>query len=118
MKKSKLMLIASSAAFAASVYLLAAAVLYQPNQGIAAPANISSSDMSSCLLVSSEEAFTPKVIKIHDGKITVFEQGGGEPILILDKVTDELPDETVNQLQSGINVHTHDEYLSYLEDFS
>lgn len=118
MKKSKLMLIASSAAFAASVYLLAAAVLYQPKQSIAAPANVSSSDIGSSLPVSSDEAFTPKVIKIHDGKITVFEQGRSEPILILDKVINELPDETVKQLQSGINVHTYDEYLSYLEDFS
>ena len=118
MKKSKLMLILSSAAFAVSVYLLASAMLYQPDQGIAAPAAVSSSDVSSLAPSSAEELFVTKVIKIRDGQIAVFEQGGNEPILVLDKSIAELPDETVKQLQARIVVYTQDEYISYLEDFS
>lgn len=118
MKKANRMLILSSAAFAVSIYLLAAAVAYQPNKGMAAPTTVSSSDISSAAPSSSEEDFAPKVIKIHSGQITVFEENGSEPITVLDKCLDELPDETVQQLRSGIIVQTQDEYLSYLEDFS
>lgn len=118
MKKSKLMLILSTAAFVSSVYMLASAVLYQPNQGIAAPAAVSSSEISASQPISSEEDFVTKIIKIRNGQIAVFEQGGDEPILVLDKSIAELPDETIKQLHTGIIVCTQDEYISYLEDFS
>ncbi len=117
MKKSNIMLMSSIVAFAVSVYMLAAAVWYQPNQGIAAPTTVSSTDVSSDSLESSDD-FTPKIIKIHNGQIAVFEQGAPEPVATLNTIIDELPDETVKQLQLGITANTQDEYQSYLEDFS
>lgn len=116
-KKATFTLALSAAAFAASVYALAAAAAYQPEQNTATPATVSSSQSES-LSQSSEESFSPKIIKEYNGNVAVFEENQTTPIKILDTLTDTLPPETAEQLKEGITAFTRDEYLSYLEDFS
>lgn len=116
-KKAKIMLIASIAAFTVSVYSLAAAAAYQPDSVNSTPSSPSSLESNYNDEISSE-AFHPKIIKIYDGRVAVFEENSNTPIDILGVNVQDLPKTTINQLNEGIIVTTQDEYLSYLEDFS
>lgn len=117
-KKATFTLALSAAAFAASVYALAAAAAYQPDQNTATPAAVSSSQIESSSKISEEESFSPKIIKEYNGNVAVFEENQAAPIKILDTQTNNLPPETAERLKKGITAFTRDEYLSYLEDFS
>lgn len=116
-KKAKIILIASIAAFAASVYSLAAAAAYQPDGVDSSPTTVYSTESNYNEAVSSEP-FQTKIIKIYDGSIAVFEESSDTPIGLLGANIDDLPKDTVEQLNQGITATTQDEYLSYLEDFS
>lgn len=116
-KKSTFMLVLSAAVFAASVYSLAAAAAYQPERNAATPVAVSSSQINPSRQ-NPEENFSPKIIKNYNGNVAVFEENEAAPIKILETQTDTLPLETAERLKNGITVFTHDEYLSYLEDFS
>lgn len=115
-KKAKIILMASIAAFIASVYSLAAAAAYQPDNANS-PSSVFSPEPNSEDAISSE-AFRTKIIKIYNGQIAVFEENTDTPIDILGANVQDLPENTIKQLNEGITVTTQNQYLSYLEDFS
>ncbi len=112
-------------AFLTSVFSLAAAIAYQPDDAVLAQSeDVSSSSAASSESSAAEESrqtgedFSPKVLKAYEGYVAVFEQGGTTPIRILEKRIADLPEATAKRLESGITANTSEEYLSYLEDFS
>lgn len=119
-KRDKITLVLSLAAFGASIYSLAAAAAYKPDIANSTPISNSSCESKESDRINevSSEFFSVKIIKIYNGSVSVFEENSDIPIDILETNPDDLPEETVNQLNTGIKVTTQDEYLSYLEDFS
>ena len=115
-KKSKTLLTMSFAAFAASVYSLAAAAAYEPNA--AAAVTEPSHTAQTAIAETTSTAFSPKVIRLYNGQVAVFEEYGSIPIRILPISIDALPQETISRLKSGIYATSREEYLAFLEDFS
>lgn len=123
-KRAKITLIAAFAAFAASVYTLAAAAAYQP--GVVQPAPsvaVSSADAPAAPEPTNPEAETDepyrtKIIKLHNGRIAVFEEGSDIPVKLLPTDVSQLPDNAVERLRAGVYAYTAEQYQNYIEDFS
>lgn len=115
-KKSKTLLVMSFAAFAASVYSLAAAAAYEPTA--AAAVTETPRTAQTTISETTSPAFPPKILRLYNGQVAVFEEDADVPIQILPINIEALPQETLSRLKSGIYATTREEYLAYLEDFS
>ena len=110
--KNTLSMILAAAAFSASVFSLASAAEYRPPAEQAGALDATNAE------VAEEAPFTPKIIRIWNGKAAVFEPGAEEPDVILPADADSLPEEFWERLVKGIIIHTREQYNSYMEDFS
>lgn len=58
------------------------------------------------------------ILKDHNGKIAVFENGSNTPVEILDTDTASLPENDKNALKTGIRAASREELYRLIEDFS
>lgn len=121
-KRAKITLIASFAAFAASIYSLAAAAAYRPSVIQPAPtAAVSPTDTASVPDLPEapqDEPYRTKIIRLHRGRVAVFEEGSDSPIKLLPTDVEQLPDNAVERLKEGVYAYTAEQYRNYIEDFS
>lgn len=123
-QRAKLFFIASFAAFAASVYALAAAAAYRPTVVPPAPtaaAAVSPADTSAPAAHPTAEAheeYRTKIIRLYRGRVAVFEEGSETPVRLLPTDVDGLPANAVERLKEGVYAYTAEQYQNYVEDFS
>ena len=108
--KRTLSLMIAAAAFSVSLYTLARAASYRPaDKAAGAPAESA---------VSVTDTFTPKVIRLWNGRAAVFEPGSTEPEKVLEADIESFPEEVWERLRKGIFIYSREQYINYLEDFS
>ena len=125
-KKTRITLILSFALFAASVYSLAAAAVYQPvvvqqptpTIMVSHTDNTPSDAREHLPDVPSDQPYSTKIIKLHRGRVAVFEENSDSPIKILSTEVSDLPDNAIQRLKEGVYAYTAEQYQNYIEDFS
>lgn len=124
-KTTKITLILSFAAFAASVYSLAAAAAYQPDIVEPAPTiTVSHTDNTSSVQPDpqpsalSDDPYRTKIIRLQRDKIAVFEEDSNSPIKVLPTDISQLPENAIERLKQGVYAYTEEQYQNYIEDFS
>lgn len=68
--------------------------------------------------VSSQASAAGYIVKLYDGKIGIFSSGSSVPGQVLDINVALLPQSEQARLADGIQVKTHDELLSLIENYT